>query len=123
MSFYLFIAILCAKILCVYNCLWWIFVWIIKPEPNLILYWTLSIDLIEDCVCYYHMTVNFTNILWLAFACTVPKSAKKTDGLTVHFLLLESVCLKAVGKMLIKLTPDRCWGAVVGVSLLEIILY
>jgi hypothetical protein len=34
--------------------------------------------------------IDFTNILCAAFPGTYPKSAKKTDGLTVFFALLES---------------------------------
>jgi len=49
--------------------------------------------------------VNFTNILGTAFTPTDPKSAKKTDGLTVFFVLLGSVLVKAMCEMLVKLTP------------------
>jgi len=41
-----------------------------------------------------------------AFMCTDPKSAKKIDDLTVFFVLLGSSRVKAVCKMLVKLTPD-----------------
>jgi len=34
-----------------------------------------------------------------------PKSAKKTDCLTVFFVLLGSAFVKDAGKMLVKLTP------------------
>jgi len=36
-----------------------------------------------------------------------PKSAKKTDKLTVLYVLLESSSVKAAHKMLMKLTPVR----------------
>jgi len=49
--------------------------------------------------------VNFINIIWAAFMCTDPKSTKYTDNLTVLFALLGSMHEKALGKMLIKLTP------------------
>jgi len=49
--------------------------------------------------------VNFINILRKALACKDPKSAKKTDGLTVFFALLGSAHIKAFCKMLMKLTP------------------
>jgi len=50
-------------------------------------------------------SVNFINILRAAFACADPKSAKKTDNLTVFFLLSISGRVKAVHGMLMKLTP------------------
>jgi len=48
-------------------------------------------------------TVNFTNILLAAWA--NPKSAKRTHYLTVFFVFLGSVRVRAVSKMLVKLTP------------------
>jgi len=36
----------------------------------------------------------------------IPKSTKKTDGLTVFFALLGSSLIKAARKMLMKLTPE-----------------
>jgi len=50
-------------------------------------------------------TVNFINVLWAAFSNADPKSAKKTDNLTVFFALLESARLNAARKTLTKLTP------------------
>ncbi len=50
--------------------------------------------------------VNFVNVLRAAFACTDPESEKKTDGLTVFFVLFESSHVKASSKMLVKLTQD-----------------
>ncbi len=47
--------------------------------------------------------VNFTNVLYAAFTCTDPKIANKTDGLTVFFVLLGSVCVKDSRKILVKL--------------------
>jgi len=35
-----------------------------------------------------------------------PKSAKKTERLTVFFALLGSMSVKALSKMLVKLTPN-----------------
>jgi len=50
--------------------------------------------------------VNFTNILCAAFTREDPKSTKKTAGLTVFFSLLFGFgYLKALHKMLVKLTP------------------
>jgi len=46
--------------------------------------------------------VNFTNIFCSAFTWEDPKSAKKTYGLTVFFELLESGCVKAALKMMLK---------------------
>ena len=40
-----------------------------------------------------------------AFTCEYPKSAKKTDSLTVFFALLGSFRIKAAHKILVKLTP------------------
>jgi hypothetical protein len=48
--------------------------------------------------------VDFTNILCTAFTRADPKSAKKTDCLTVLFVLLRSVHVKAARKMLMKST-------------------
>jgi len=48
--------------------------------------------------------INFTNILFKAFTLKDPKSAKKTDYLTVFFALLGSASVKASRKMLVKLT-------------------
>jgi len=58
--------------------------------------------------------VDFTNILHKASALTDPKSAKNTVKLSVFFVLLGSVCLKAAHKTLIKLTP--------GINFISIIL-
>jgi hypothetical protein len=40
-----------------------------------------------------------------AFTGADPKSAKKTDNLTVFFVLLGSACVKARRKMMVTLTP------------------
>jgi len=42
------------------------------------------------------LVVNFIIILWTAFACADPESAKKTDNLTVFSALFGSVSLKLV---------------------------
>jgi len=49
--------------------------------------------------------VDFTNIVHAAFMLTDPKSAKKTNSLTVFFALLGSARIKTYRKMLEKLTP------------------
>ena len=49
--------------------------------------------------------VNFTNVLWAAFALVDPKSAKKTVKLSSFFALLGSAHVKAARRMLVKLTP------------------
>jgi hypothetical protein len=49
--------------------------------------------------------VNFTNVLWTAFTCTDPKSAKRHSSHNCLFTLLGLACVKAVHKMLVKLTP------------------
>jgi len=46
------------------------------------------------------------NILCKASTCADPKSTKKTDNLTAFFELLGSVHIKALRKMLVKLTPE-----------------
>jgi len=46
--------------------------------------------------------VDFTNILRTAFTFEDPNSAKKTDRLTVYFVLWVSGCIKAAHKMLVK---------------------
>ncbi len=48
---------------------------------------------------------NFINNLQAAFMRADPESAKKTDNLTVFFMLLGSACIKAARKMFVKLTP------------------
>jgi len=50
---------------------------------------------------------DFTNILRKAFTCTDLKSTKKTDGLTVFFVLLGSLHIKSAHEMLVKLTPHE----------------
>jgi len=50
--------------------------------------------------------VNFINILRKAFMRTDPKSAKKTESLTVFFALLGSACVKTTQKKLMKLNPS-----------------
>jgi len=49
--------------------------------------------------------VYFINILRAAFTNTDPENAKKTDNFTVFFALLGSTRVKALCKMLVKLTP------------------
>jgi len=48
---------------------------------------------------------RFHQILRPSFMPVDPKSAKKTDCLTVFFVLLGSAFVKDAGKMLVKLTP------------------
>ena len=50
--------------------------------------------------------VNFIDILRAALAQRDPKSAKKTDNLTVFLALLGYTRIKAAGRRLMKLTPD-----------------
>jgi len=50
--------------------------------------------------------VNFTIILLQAFTSTDPKSAKKTDNLTVFFALLVSALINALSITLVKLIPE-----------------
>ncbi len=52
--------------------------------------------------------VNFINMLWPAFMLVYPKSDKNKVKLSVFFALLGSVCIKAVRKTLMKLTPALC---------------
>jgi len=49
--------------------------------------------------------VNFINILQSTFANSDPESTKKTDNLTVFFVLSGSVRIKAARRTLMKLTP------------------
>jgi len=49
--------------------------------------------------------VNFINVLCTAFTLVDPKSVKKIGNLTVFFMLLGSARVKAVHRMLVKLTP------------------
>jgi len=48
---------------------------------------------------------NFINVLQAGFIRANPESAKKTDDLTVFFVLLGSVSVKAAHKMLVISTP------------------
>jgi len=50
-------------------------------------------------------SVNFINNLRTAFTLLDPKSGKKIYNLTVFFMLLGSVRVKAVRKTLVRLTP------------------
>ena len=50
--------------------------------------------------------LNFVNILHIAFMCSNPKSVKYTKDLTVFFTLLGSTSIKALCKLLVKLTLD-----------------
>jgi hypothetical protein len=50
---------------------------------------------------------KFEICLLEAFTSSDPKSAKKTDGLTVFFTLLGSASVKAVHKTLIKLSSEE----------------
>ncbi len=49
--------------------------------------------------------VNFINVLRKAFKSADPKSVKKTVKLSIFFMLLGSMSIKAVRRMLKKLTP------------------
>ncbi len=51
--------------------------------------------------------VNFINIFLAAFTHKDPKIVKKTDSLTVLFVLLGSALVQATHKMLLKLTPGH----------------
>jgi hypothetical protein len=49
---------------------------------------------------------NFINVLQATFAHTDPQSAKKTDILTVFFVLWGSASVKAACRTLTKMTPS-----------------
>jgi len=51
--------------------------------------------------------VNFINVQQAAFTIADPKSAKKTDNLTVCFALSGSAKVKAAHRKLMKLTLGR----------------
>ncbi len=46
--------------------------------------------------------IDFTKVLCKPLTCSDPKSAKKTDSLTVFSALLGPACVKAACKMLMK---------------------
>ncbi len=55
-----------------------------------------------------HQTgVNFMNILFKAFMCKNPKSAKRQSSFQCHFALLGSLRIKAACEMLVKSTPGN----------------
>jgi len=56
--------------------------------------------------------VNFTYILQVAFTHADPERAKKTDNLTVFFMLLGSLGIKALLKTLKKMAPGVRDGVV-----------
>ena len=49
--------------------------------------------------------VNFINVLRAVFTPVDPKSVRKIDNLIVFFTLLGSASIKAVRRMLMKLSP------------------
>jgi len=51
--------------------------------------------------------LNFIKVLHTTFAHADPKSVKKTVKLLIFFTLLESTSVKAVRRMLMKLSPVR----------------
>jgi hypothetical protein len=52
------------------------------------------------------LVVYFINILRTAFTCADPKSVEKTVKLSIFFTLSGSSSIKAVHRILMKLTPD-----------------
>jgi hypothetical protein len=64
---------------------------------------------------HFHLKpgVNFSNILCAAF--TLLKAPNDTADLTVFFALLGSMCIKAVSRMLMTLSPGRIktWSTLV----------
>ncbi len=52
---------------------------------------------------------NFIKVLWAAFICADLKNAKNKDKFYVFFALLGSGRVKAVHKMLMKLTPGQAF--------------
>jgi len=61
--------------------------------------------------------VNLAKCLSIAFTCAYPKSVKD-KVFSVH---LESACVKAACKMLVKLTPDSLTGCQPGVNFIYIL--
>ncbi len=49
--------------------------------------------------------VNIINVLSTAFTCADPESIRTQSSCQYHYTLLGSVCVKAVQKMFMKLTP------------------
>jgi len=67
--------------------------------------------------------LNFINVLWTAFTSANSRSVKKTVKFLIFFTLLGSTSIKAVQKMLMKLTPDVARGFFVSlVKLVSFIL-
>jgi hypothetical protein len=65
----------------------------------------------EELLASMHLRlgVNFINVLQAAFAQADPKRAKKTDNLTVFYVLSGSAGTKAARRMLMKLRPGFCF--------------
>jgi hypothetical protein len=57
---------------------------------------------------------NFINILSTDFTLVDPECVKKIDNLTVFFMLLGSVQIKAVRRILMKLTPGVNFNNILG---------
>ena len=69
-------------------------------------------SMVKDCAAIMVCTsgVNFTNVLCAAFMLVDPKTVKKIENLTVFFTLLGSEGVKAVRRILMKLSPGRIFG-------------
>jgi hypothetical protein len=58
------------------------------------------------CICSNLEQVSISSTFYAQLLCAkIPKSAKKTDNLSIFFALLESLFVKAASKMLMKFTP------------------
>jgi len=69
-------------------------------------FWHKNIGEKSACKMLLTSRANFTNVLLIAFTFEDPKSANRTDDLTVIFVLLGSARVKAERKKLVKLTPS-----------------
>jgi len=76
-------------------------------QIDVVTFWWKNIGAKAVCEMLKKLTpgVNFIEILWAALTRQDPKSTKKTDDLTVLFVLSGSAHVKAAHKTLMKFTP------------------
>jgi hypothetical protein len=83
----------------------------IKDKAEEFSFFFFQLPLISFMLRYYVALttpgLNFINVLHTTFRHKDPRSVKKTAKLSIFFTLSGSMSVKAVPKMLDKLTPDK----------------